>query len=335
MGEHTYQHLVPQTYLSAWSSNGTSVRQLDKLTDKIKPARIDNNFGINHEYSVCPGTLGLSKEQCAELFLPLDGYTMKYEDKILDSAERLNNMFPFYDDWEMYDTDGKLVGRKRKCTLKQQLLKGRDLSLEIKQIKSYEDKWPKMRDELVRRVMCSSNNSIDEFCRGFFIRYMVLQHWRGFGHSASENRAFDAVNSIFPLSNIEIPETQRIYKAGSNFDEEMRHDMRLKDFKQYFESSGPIYTQTEWLLKNATLEIYVAPSPYHFLSSDTPCYAYKDTTVQFLFPITPQVLITLKNPVQKDLYQIFKLSKSKVQKINTLTITAAKQFVIAYDDNDF
>lgn len=335
MGAHTYQHLVPQTYLRAWSSNGTGVWQFDKTSSEIKLANISKNFGINHEYSISPGTTLLSEEQYDKLFLLLNGYIIKYENELLQSAEQLNNMFPFYDDWEIYDSDGGVVGKSRKRGLKQEILKGIDISLEIEQIKHEEDKWPGMRDELVRRIMATSENFIDYFCRGFFIRYMVLQHWRGFGHSAKENKAFDFVDSIIPLTSIEIPVEQRLYKAGINANEDMRHDLRLKYLREYFESNGPIYTQAKLALETLTLEIYVAPPDCRFLSSDTPCYAYGDSTVQLVFPITPQVVIAFQKPVKKGSYRIIKLSAGDVKKLNSAIFSAAKRFLIAYDCQDF
>lgn len=335
MGEHEYQHLVPQTYLHAWSKNGTNVCQLDKDKTLVKPARIDNNFGIKHEYSIVPGLLHLSDAQCDTFFQMMEGYTVTHDGTTLDSPELLNRFFPFYAEWTILDTDGNPLGKKRKVTLRQATTKQKDFILETGHIKHYEDKWPKMRDELTSRAFQSSKKTIDEFNRGFFIRYMVIQHWRGFGHSAAENRAFEFIDSIIPFSETDIPREQRMYVGSINLEEDLRHEIRLNYLQRFFNNEGPIYNQSQWLLQNSTLGIYLASGSYSFLSSDTPCFAYRDSTVQLVFPITPRVLIALQPRTKSCSYPVIRLNDADVRKINDTIFLSAKRYLISRNKSDF
>ena len=107
------QHLVPQTYMKAWSYNGgNSVWVYDKkyLEEglenadektiwKIESRSIERINAITNFYDMKAGDMYLSEDALEEIYGFLKGYDISFEGENLDTYEKLNQHFFDIDNW--------------------------------------------------------------------------------------------------------------------------------------------------------------------------------------------------------------------------------------------
>ena len=334
MGEHVDQHLVSRTYLRAWSINGHSLVQMDKEKKTIERINLDHHFYTKHEYTIIPGAMHLPTEDMDYFFHDFQELSVEYDGMQLNTSELLNQYFPFYDQWEIYDQGLNKISHHKKNKLRNNIQEKRDTSIES-QLQLFETKWPEFRDELIQRVFESRLNWIDAYSFEYFVRFMVLQHWRGFDRSGDENKAFQIIENYIPLSKINIPPENRTHKKSTNARQEISRDFRIKYFRQFFNNEGPIHDHAISVLKKATLEILVAPENCSFITSDSPCYAIESSLIQLGLAISPSVYIAFtKKQAGNGRYVITHITASNVDKINMITCQKADRYVIGASEAD-
>ena len=334
MGEHADHHQIPRTYLRAWSTNGHSLWQMDISKKIIERVNINNHFYTKHEYSINPGAMNLLPDEMESFFNDFHFLNVQYNGMQLNTAELLNRFYPFYDQWEIYDKEMHIISPHKKNALRNSIIEKRDISIEI-QLQKYEAKWPKYRDELIRRVIESKLTWIDAYSLGYFVRFMVLLHWRGFGRSVAENKAFETIEDIVPLSEISISPENRIHKNSTNARLEVSRDFRLNYFRQFFDNEGLIYDHAIRAIPKATLLILVAPQNCRFITSDSPCNVFGLKDNQLGLPISPLFYIAFtKKLSSNDRYIIKRIAASNVDKINMITYQKADSFVMGVSETD-
>jgi len=111
------QHLVPQTYMKAWSYNGNkSVWVLDK--EKVSMGWVSRNIEkincINHFHDIMAGDIYTTEDALNEIFGVLKDFDIATEHGKLQSFEEMNVYFDEFEQWVISDKDGKVLSRKEK-----------------------------------------------------------------------------------------------------------------------------------------------------------------------------------------------------------------------------
>lgn len=325
-----YHHLIPRTYLKAWCHSNGSVYVIDKKTNNKELKNIKTNFGITQFHSIVAGMIMCNYKDLLKIFDCLNGYKVIYNGEEITSLEKYNNYYFDFDNWTI-KKDNEIVTKKQKNRLKNEINQIRILDIENLWESKYERKWRWLRDTIEYNVLNSNVNEIPQFYKGLIMKSVIAFNWRGFQGNNNFNEIYQWVSNIIQLESINIKKEQRIKMNLENADDEMKHNLILKKYREFLNDSGIIYDMAKSYIRLLNITFYVASQERVFITSDNPSFTceYLDNKIIHIMPVSPKVLICIgRESESSNNYIIKKLSDEQVSKINNIIIENSVERII-------
>lgn len=336
MSKAKYHHLVPQVYMKEWSYSGKSMYTFDKLDgNKVDPKNIENFGGIMQYHSIKAGMPCCSDEDLINIFKPLEGFKIMYDGEKLNTLRDYNNLYYQIDDWEVFDCDENKISNKKFNEIKQHLKNYKVIDIENLWDIKYETKWNFHLDIIKQRVR-DFDKEVDEFYKGFLMKWIVGLDWRGFKSNKELDWVFEVVDKAIGLRDIEIPKQDRILKKCDNASEEIKHNILLKRFYEFLNNDGIIYDIAKTYIRNCTIKFLISDCDTPFITSDNPSFSFiLEGKKHHYMAVTPNILISIGYYDSKnDKYLIKKIAdKKEIKKLNKIIYDNAHQYIISNLDN--
>ena len=325
-----YHHLIPQTYMSAWSrGNGTLKVEFKNDPGVIVERNKEKIAGITDFHSIKAGMPICAQADADLIFAAVLPYTVTYEGKVIHDTLELNKVFYDFDKWEITRADGTPVSKK---WILHEIEQVKIKDIEAKWSTKYENAWSAQVAVLEDKILNATTDSIPAFDREYIMKFFTALDWRGFTSNAQfESTLSWLCHDILELGDIDIPEENRILPSLTTAEEEMRHNLLLQYYRQYLNDIGVIYQAAMANLKHTSFHFLVADGPTTFITSDSPAFVYKrpDDTLIGLLPITPRILMVQgKNTDNDGFYYITHITDEAVQRYNKIIYDNAKEFAI-------
>lgn len=328
-------HLVPNTYLKGWATNGTSVVYIEKeeknidFTSKDYGRNTENLGRIKHFYSRRAGALFRNKEDCDKYFEPIKkySYTVKIEGKVVKDTIVLNdNFYAFNERWDIYDKNNILISKKRKDSLRKEILAIHNSSLEKGWSVLLEDGWPTVRQQISSAVNKETKKDIiPAVKRRELINFMVSMDWRTMPAPDSLLTEYDKLVQMMGIQDFlenRIDEEDKMYPFINTYSEEQLHNYLLMQYDNFFKNAGPIFNQADYMYNNMVIELLISPNGYEFITSDKPVcmYTNKQGDTEYIFPIAPNLACAVRRGGSfKDIvnyYALTRLDKDQLYEYN-------------------
>lgn len=332
--EAVYHHLIPQTYMKPWCLSGKTVFAYNKQRGSWDEHNIENICGINYYHSIRADSSYVTSDALEKIFGFLSLYKISYKGTMLDTLDAMHHNYQHYDEWEIRYPKGALVSQKRKNAFKTQIQQAKFNDIEERWSKEFENGWGALIRE-IESVVCSKNGFPFKLTMHTFselLRFYVMFEWRGFNGNLEYANAFNQIDEIFPFLSVEIPEEERPLSFYTNVLEEMKHNLLIKYFYSFQDGKGMIQKYKRVLENNCTAEFLMAPQGSNFLSSDSPCFKFKndkDETIPF-FVALPQLAIIFPKRDSKAPITCYvkELSLAEMKYYNKLIFTNSKNLVL-------
>lgn len=333
--EAVYHHLIPQTYMKPWCFSGKTVFAYDKRTGCWDERNIENICGINYYHSIRANSLYFTQDALEKIFGFLSIYNISYNGVSLNTLEDMHHNYQYYDEWEIRYPKGALVSKKKRNIFKTQIQQAKFNDVEEQWSEKFENGWETLIREIELVLLAIKNRVPIKLTRHAFselVKYYVMFEWRGFGGNLEYSDAFNKIDKIFPFSSVEIPEEERTLPIYSNVLEEMKHNLLIKYFDLFQDGKGVIQTYKQILEDNCTAVFLIAPQDSNFLTSDNPCFRFKnenDEMVPF-FVALPQLAIILpkKDSESPNEYCINELSLDEMKYYNKQILVNSKNLIL-------
>lgn len=325
-----YHHLIPQTYMAAWSrGNGTLRVEFKNNPGVIKERNKEHIAGITDFHSIKAGMPICTQADTDLIFASTSPYIVSYNGEVIRDTLKLNMLFYDFDNWEISRPDGTPVNKKR---IRREIEHVKIKDIEANWSAKYENTWSTHVSIIEEKILNTTAKSIPAFDREYIMKFFTALDWRGF----TSNTQFEDVLSwlchdIMKLGDIDIPEENRILPSLKTAEEEMRHNLLLQYYRQYLNDTGVIYKTAIANLKYTSLHFLVSDGPTMFITSDTPAFIYKRSDNAFvgLLPITPRILMVQgKNTGNDNSYYITHITDETVQNYNNVIRENADKFII-------
>ncbi|MFC6040335.1 DUF4238 domain-containing protein [Paenisporosarcina macmurdoensis] len=329
------QHLVPNTYLKAWSDNNVDVYYIDKNESKIdfskeefqrKTRRLTT---IKEFYSRNIYSEFFENNDLEEIFKPLTSqkYSVVFEKEKIESVKKLRELFHQFNEWSIYDSNQILISEEQKQVLKEDIKKVRIRNIEEAWNQMFEDKWPTTRDAILQAVQANLGaERISAVKREELIRFMVAIEWRTYPPQQTLLKTFDELASLEFLSflheHVE-EEEEKYLPMYSTHGEYFLHNITLKYFLAYFQNKGPMYDEYITMFNNMDIELLIPEAGFEFITSDNPVRMFTNSNneLEYIFPITPVLACAIRK-------------NSRNQDVSKYWITTyPKEKVFIYNDN--
>lgn len=329
----TKQHLVPNTYLKAWSNDQNHVYYIDKnekiidftKSDILKRTKILTV--IQEFYSRNIFSHFVEQNDLIKIFAPLNTYTVYIDGQETNDLKTLKSNFTDFNKWVIKDSLNNIVSTELKEELKNEMKSIQVRDIEEAWNRMFENTWPTTRNDIINAVNNNSGKqSIDSIKREELIKFMVAINWRTYPPNETLANLFYKVFNIFGedfkiVLNEEVDEEEKYLSVVNTVGEHLLHDLSLKYFLSYFRNSGPIYKEFESIYEDMDIELLVAEKGYEFLTSDKPVNIYKnsDGKIEYIFPICPSIACAVRKNkinIDKTKYVVTNYSKEEVFKFN-------------------
>ena len=323
-----YHHLVPQTYMSAWT-HGNGTLNIEFLSDpgNVAERNKEKIAGITDFHSIKAGMPLCTQADTDTIFAPVTPYTVEYNGNILQSTLEMNKTFYDFDNWNIIRNDGTLVSKKR---IKREIEKIKLKDIEFSWSAKYESRWASAVLSIESAILSAPNGSIAAFDQDYFMKFFTALDWRGF----KSNQQFEDILNVLCreiLECVEIPETDRILPSLKTASDEMRHYLLLQYYRKYLNDTGVIYQDAMANLQHTNFHFLIADGPTMFITSDSPAFIYKrdDGKLEGLLPITPKILMAKgKCSDGNTLYYVTHITDDAVKHYNDVIRANAVEFVI-------
>lgn len=333
--EAVYHHLIPQTYMKPWCFSGKTVLVYDKQNESWDERNIENICGINYYHSIRANSLYVTSDALEKIFGFLSIYNISYNGVSLNTLEAMHHNYQYYDEWEIRYPKGALVPQKQRNVFKTRIQQAKFNDIEEQWSIKFENGWETLIREIESALLAIKIRLPFKLTRHAFselIRYYVMFEWRGFGGNLEYANAFNQIDEIFSLSSVEFSEEARVLSFYTNALEEMKHNLLVKYFDLFQDGKGIMQTYKQILEDNCTAVFLIAPQGSNFLSSDNPCFRFKnekDEMVPF-FVALPQLAIILpkKDRESPNEYCINELSLEDMKYYNKQILTNSKNLVL-------
>lgn len=325
-----YHHLIPQTYMSAWSRrNGTLKVEFKDDPGVVVERNKERIAGITDFHSIKAGMPICTQSDADLIFAAISSYTVTYEDRVIHSTLELNKAFYDFDKWEITRADGTPVRKKQ---IRHEIEQVKIKDIEANWSTKYENAWSAQVAVIEDKILNATADSIPAFDREYIMKFFTALDWRGFTSNAQfESTLSWLCHDIMSLGDVDIPEEDRLLPSLTTAEEEMRHILLLQYYRQYLNDTGVIYQAAMANLKHTSFHFLVSDGPTMFITSDTPAFVYKrpDGTLAGLLPITPRILMVQgKNTDNDGSYYITHITDEAVQRYNEVIRENAEEFVI-------
>ncbi len=325
-----YHHLIPQTYMSSWANaSGTLKVEFINEPGVIKERNKEKIAGITDFHSIKAGMPFCTQADTDLIFACLKSYTVEYEGNSIINTLEMNKYFYDFDKWIIKRSDGSLVSKQN---IRREIEKVKIKDIEANWSKKYENAWSKQVLIIEEQILNATGNLVAEFNREYIMKFFTALDWRGFNSNAQfEELLTWLCYDVIPLSEISIPEEERLLPFLDTAAEEMRHNLLLRYYRQYLNDTGIIFQNALKNLKHTSFHFLIADGPTLFITSDTPAFIHKrvDGTHVGLLPITPRILLAQgKNTTNENHYYISHIKDNAVQRYNTAIRENAEEFVV-------
>ncbi len=328
-----YHHLVPATYLKAWCKDNNSVYVLDIESNEIKPRNIYKFLGEKHFHSIKAGYPLCSEEECEIIFEELKDYKVYYKGDILSNFSDYNNKYSSFDEWIIEDRNGEKLTEKQRNKIKTKLDQKKLTDIEDKWNTKYENKWNIIRETIEYNVKHAKNGLIDEFMKGYLIKWIVSLDWRSFKSNEELNKSFDFIDEIINLSDLKIEYEERAINSCDDANKEMKHYYLLDVFRDFLDNKGGIYKQAKSYIKNTTIQFLITTEK-KFITSDNPSFNYsQDGKNTIIMPVTPNILVSLIAKRSDNKYMVTRVSNEKVKELNNIIRNNASKYIISSEED--
>jgi len=325
-----YHHLIPQTYMAAWSSGSGTL----KVEFKDKPCVIvernkERIAGITDFHSIKAGMPLCTQDDTDRIFASVVPYIVSYEGKVIQDTRELNNAYYDFDNWDIARTVDTPVSKKH---IRREIEKVKIKDIEYNWSTKYENRWAEQVTIIESHVMNTKADSVVAFDQEFIMKFFTALDWRGFSSNVQFEEALKALcHDSLSLEKVDIPEERRVLPSLKTAAEEMRHYLLLQYYRQYLNDTGVIFQNAIANLAHTSFHFLIADGPTLFITSDTPVFIHRrpDGALVGLLPITPRVLLAQgKNSNQDELYNITHITDEAVQRYNAAIRDNAEEFVI-------
>lgn len=324
-----YHHLIPKTYMKAWYHLDEKVYVVyaDDLS-KVNTECTSEFAGIQHYHTLRAGSPVLKESDCAELFSCLDGLNIGHESNLLSTPLELNNFYYDFDSWIITNKDGINTDME---SIKKYIDGKLHRDIEVLWNHKYENRWNSARCEIKTNILSADSNEIPAFNKDYLIRFFVSIDWRGY----KSNDEFNYIYDSLPLEMLDalIPEGKRKYEFCETYNEELKHEVKLKQFYDYLRDTGNMHQQANQHIENLTLCFLIANETNEFITSDNPAFFHTDSAgTRGIMAITPKILMLLvSNKDNIENYVIKKLNDQEVKQYNQIIANNSVSFVIIHD----
>lgn len=263
------------------------------------------------------------------IFAAVSSYTVTYNGNVISDTLELNKVFYDFDNWVITRADGTPVSKRR---IQNEIEQVKIKDIEANWSTKYENTWSSQVSIIQDKVLNASTDSIPAFDREYIMKFYTALDWRGFiSNTQFENAVTWLCHDIIDLGSIDIPKEERLLPSLTTAEEEMRHNMLLKYYRQYLNDTGVIYKNAMANLRCTSFHFLIADGPTMFITGDTPAFVYKrpDDSLVGLLPIEPRILMVQgKNTDNDDKYYITHITDEAVQEYNKTIYENADKFVI-------
>ena len=295
-----WQHLVPRTYMRAWSYNQTNsvyVVMKNRLEEGIQPKNVETlNYKVGF-HDIKAGDLFVPDEALNDLY----GFMMDYDvlcgNIKLQKLRDFDNHYKDYDDWIIKDANGTLAKPKDKKEIKRVISQSRYTFIEKEWCRQYEDNWNNYINQIESKLRCkvfSKPYIISEQERRELMEYIIIFDFRSLYGNIWINKIID---NILPrkIARYVIPNEDRIRKYNTTFEEQIKHAVKIKSYYEFLKNkSGKLAIMVDNYLKSLGLAVYLTTDKYPFVTCETPSMiiSRKDKLKEHIFVATPTMLIT-------------------------------------------
>ena len=324
-----YHHLIPQTYMSAWEKcNGTLKVEYLNNPGVVYDRNKKKIAGITNYHSITAGMPICTLNDTDTIFASLKPYNVEYQSKTITNTLDMNKIFFDFENWIITRSDGSLVSKKQ---ILNDILEVKIRDIETNWNIQYENNWATQVATIEKNILSATTTDIPAFDREFLMKFFTALDWRGFKSNYSfEEVTKQVCNDIIPLGEIDIPNEERTLSSLKTAEEEVRHCLLLKYYRQFLNNTGIIYRNAIENLKHTTFHFLIADGPSYFITSDTPAFVYERTDSFFvgLLPITPRILLAQCRQSGNYNYHITHITEEAVKRYNTIIRENAEEFVI-------
>lgn len=324
-----YHHLIPQTYMAAWSRGNGTLKIKFKDNPCVTVERNKENIaGITDFHTIKAGMPICTQADTDEIFASCMPYLVSYEGKVISDTQELNKIYFNFDNWSITRKDGSLVSKRH---IQSEIEKVKIKDIEANWSTKYENGWASQVLIIEDKILNTCSHSIDAFDREYIMKFFTALDWRGFISNVQfENAVSWLCHDMLPLGDIDIPEENRVLPSLKTAEEEMRHYLLLQYYRQYLNDTGVIYQTAMANLQYTSFHFLVADGPTLFITSDTPAFvhAHPDGSLVGLLPITPRILLTQGKNTDDDQYYITHITDDAVKRYNSIITEHADKFII-------
>lgn len=337
MSKAKYHHLVPRVYLRPWCYKNDSIYVLDKGSKKIESKNINNNFGKSNFHSLQVGMPILNRVELKEIFEPLKGYDVYFEETRLEDYSILNDKYYAFDEWIIKKED-RIISKRDRNEILSSVEGKKIIDIEKAWATKYEDKWNIFREDLIDRISKTQDLKTDAIKEGFLMKFIVGMNWRGFLGNKDFTAIYDFISGGLGLKKIQIPDEERYKKyLETADDDEMKNYILLKRYREFLNDKGYIYEMARQYIRNLEIKFYIAEDNVNFITSDNPSFITEniDKKHVHVMPITPKVLACIGKSTNKgNEYFIELVNNKEVRKINDIIFKEAFEKIIMIDKRD-
>lgn len=324
------QHLVPNTYLKAWSINNNHVYYINKNEKDIDFKQ--NDFQrrtrkltiIDEFYSRNIYSNFFEANDLEEIFNPLTSknYSVTFEGEEIVTPTGLRNVFYEFNNWKIYDSSQILLSEEEKQELKKSIEEVQIRNIEEAWNRMFENTWPATRDAILQAVQLNTDvDKINAVKREELIRFMVAIEWRTYPPQPKLLESFKNLTNTLSLDflNEQLAKEEKYLSVINTRGEHFLHDLTLKYFLKYFNNKGPMYDEFLFIFNNMDIELLVPEAGYEFITSDNPVRMFTniDNELEYIFPITPILACAVrKNSKNQDKSRYWVTTYSKKDVIN-------------------
>ena len=330
------QHLVPNTYLKAWSNNNTDVYYIEKneMNIDFKQKNFQKNTKrlttVKEFYTRNVYTSFDEADDLEKIFLPLKSkkYSVIYNKKEIGSFEELKKEFHDFDSWEIYKPKNVLISNKEKAKLKKEIEEVKIRDIEEAWNRMFENSWPNTREAVEEAVKLNHGAAIiNAVKREELIKFMVAIEWRTFPPHPEILRQFNKLINILGIEktlNEPVEKEEEYLSIVSTRGEYYLHEIILKNFYKFFHNKGPIFVAYTHIYKNMDIELLIPEPGFEFITSDNPINTFTNSNneIEYIFPITPVLACAVRNnrnDLDIEKYRVTTYSKDKVFTLNENT----------------
>lgn len=306
--------------MRSWCLNGKSLYVVKKGADDLgKSVNIDKEkkknkfFGIDDYHTIRAGYLVATEEECAVFFSPLKDFKVYIEGNCIKNTRDMNSHFYDYKYWTIRDKNGNIISPEQKEELRAEILVHQKKDIEINWNHKYENHWNSIRDTILKSL---ENKTTAETTlainREMLIRFFVSLKWRSLPYPREISKITDFFYASY--KNIPIADSERLLPFLKTAYDESMHNHILSLFRKYLNETGAIWDEAGIYIDNGTVELLIAPGDSEFISSDNPVCSFTNSEgrLEFIFPLTPNVLCAIRLGGITDKYFINRLTKNDV-----------------------